>query len=149
MFGLWWIFIGLIVIGVVTLVTNAIINTVWNHKNNHRGLYPDEWEWGWGIFGGFVISALLILLPFCLLTPKCAHREVVKYSYDYEMVQEVILNGKDLENIRITETILNYNNWLSEAKADKETWRNWSKYYKEDLDSLKPIVIKRNKGEGE
>lgn len=144
MFGLWWIFIGLIVVGVIVLMINIIVNTIINRKKGWSSVYPNEWEWGWATLIICGIVSLCIFLPLCIFEPKKAHEKVIKYKYDYEMVQEVVLNGKDLENIKITETILNYNNWLSKAKADKETWGNWSVYYKEDLDSLKPIVIVRN-----
>ena len=138
MYGLWWIFIGIISCGALVLIINIIVDTV------EYGFDPVDWDWGWT---SFIVSAIVdlgIVLPLCILLPIQAHKEVIKYTYDYEMVQEVVLNGKDLENIKITETILNYNNWLSEAKADKETWDSWSVYYKEDLDSLKPIVVSRN-----
>lgn len=139
--------IGIISCGVLTLIINIVTNTIENRKNGYNGLFPDEWDWGWGILGITAAVALVIFLPLCIFLPIKAHAEVVKYKYDYEMVQEVVLNGKDLENIKITEKILEYNNWLSEAKADKETWGSWSIYYKEDLDSLKPIVILRNNNE--
>ena len=141
MFGLWWIFIGIISCGVLTLIINIITNTIENRRNGFNRLYPDEWDWGWGTLAVAAVIALGVFLPVCIFLPIKAHEEVIKYKYDYEMVQEVVLNGKDLENIKITEKILEYNNWFSEAKADKETWGNWSKYYDEDLYSLKPIVL--------
>lgn len=138
MFGLWWIFIGLICCGVLALFINIIVNTLKYYFD------PSDWDWGWGALAAAAVVALGVLLPLCIFLPIKAHEKVIKYKYDYEMVQEVVLNGKDLENITITEKILEYNNWLSEAKADKETWGNWSIYYKEDLDSLRPIVVSRN-----
>lgn len=137
MFGYWWIFIGVIIAGIVVVLICAASRADYN-KYLLAGC----------IFWFCVGIALLGFLPLCILLPKRAHKEVAKYKYDYEMVQEVILNGTDLENIKITETVLDYNNWLSEAKADKETWGNWSVYYKEDLDSLNPIVIRRNDSKG-
>lgn len=147
MFGLWWIFIGAISCGVLTFVINIITNTIGNRRNGCAGLYPDEWVCGWVTLIAATVVDLAIFLPICIFLPIEAHKKVIKYRYDYEMVQEVVLNGKDLENIKITEKILEYNNWLSEARADKETWGNWSIYYKEDLDSLKPIVVSRNNNE--
>ena len=141
MYGLWWIFIGIISCGVLVLVINIIVDTLKYYFD------PSDWDWGWGILAVATVIALVIFLPLCIFLPIKAHEEVIKYKYDYKMVQEVVLNGKDLENIKITEKILEYNDWLSEVKADKETWGNWSIYYKEDLDSLKPIVVSRNNNE--
>lgn len=141
MFGLWWIFIGLICCGVLALIVNIVADTL------KYVFDPSDWDWGWASLICTTVVDLIILLPLCIILPIKAHEKVIKYRYDYEMVQEVVLNGKDLENIKITEKILEYNNWLSEAKADKETWGNLSIYYKEDLDSLKPIVVSRNNNE--
>lgn len=144
MFGLWWIFIGLIAAGVITLGINILVELIRYGKDN---LDPDNWGVGWMTLIATGLSALIIFLPVCIFVPLGAKQEVMKYKKDYEMIQEVIKNGSEYNNIAISQTLIEYNTWLSSAKADKELWGNWSEYVYEDLNSLEYIVKLTPKGE--
>lgn len=133
MFGLWWIFIGFIATGVIALGINILVEVIKYGKDN---LDPDDWIVGWGTLIVTVSVALIVFLPACILVPFSAKQEVMKYRNNYEMIQQVIESGTEYDNIAISQTLIEYNAWLSGAKADKQMWGNWSEYVYEDLDSL-------------
>lgn len=102
-----------------------------------------ESDWiGWctAIAAGFISFVLLLCSIFCPLT---ARREANYFMAQKEYVELAVENGKNLENIAITQTIIDQNKWLANAKASKATYGCFSKYHGVDLDSLEPIVINR------
>ena len=57
------------------------------------------------------------------------------------MVEQVISSGNDLENIAISQNVVDMNVWLSEAKARKEAYGILCAYNADDLSALSPIQI--------
>lgn len=141
MFGLWWIFIGIIVLGLIFLGINILVDGI---KYGWYNLTPDSWECGWIMLSANAIIAIVIFLPICIFVPIGAKQVVKEYQMNYEMIQEVIESGSDYDNISISQTIIEYNAWLTKAKTDKEMWGTWSQYVYEDLDSLNYLLLKNN-----
>ena len=58
------------------------------------------------------------------------------------MIQQVVSNGSDLENIAISQTKIEYNEWLTNAIASLRTYGNWSSWslYEEELLALQYIM---------
>lgn len=105
--------------------------------------YDDKDTIGWAIavLAGF---ASLVLLPCSIFCPLAGEREANYFVAQKEYVELAVENGKDLENIAITHTIIEQNEWLANAKASKATYGCFSKYYNVDfLDDLEPIVVER------
>ena len=142
MYGMWWIFIGIILIGIIIFGITVIVNRI-----KYGEFDTDDWFGGLSSLVVCSIVALCIFLPLSILCPLDAKKEVLKYKKNYEMIQSVMENGTEYDNIAISQTLIEYNTWLSEAKADKEFWGNWSVYVYEDLDSLEYIVKLTPKGE--
>lgn len=91
------------------------------------------------IMGAIVLIALLMLLAKGIKTKA----EIIEFEHQKEMIEQTVENGTDLENIAITQTIIEYNQWLAEAKASKEIYGIFSFYYGTDIDNMQPITIKR------
>lgn len=87
------------------------------------------------IGGGFLL--------FSIFLPIGAKREVEYFKVQSEYVEMAVENGTDLENIAITQTVIDQNEWLAYAKAHVAAWGTWSRYYGTDLENLEPIVIER------
>ena len=99
-------------------------------------------------FIGWIISiimgmVLLVLVPLSIFIPLEAQREASYFSAQREYVELAVENGTDLENVAITHTIIEQNEWLACAKASKASYGVFSRYYNVNLDELEPIVIDR------
>lgn len=92
-----------------------------------------------------VVSFILMLLFFIfgILLPIDAKKCVVQFEYTREIVQEAYENGTELDNVAITNKIIEANEWLASAKADKKSLGIFSQYYNIDLDNIEPITINK------
>ena len=133
MYGLWWI---VIISGILTTV--GIVLLICGDEDNYLCL-------GFGIILIILMGAtFLVCLGFSIINPICAKQEYQTFEIQKEFVQEAYENGTDADNIAITQTVIEMNTWLAEAKASKQTLGNWSAYYNIDLDSLEPITLERD-----
>ena len=122
MFGLWYVTIGLLVLTLIFVIL---------------GWYEEMYIAGAIICG--VVCAFFVALSIC--APIDAKREVEYFKYQSEYVATAIENGSDLENIAITQTIIEQNEWLAKAKSGLATWGTWSMYYGSGVEELEPITI--------
>lgn len=90
-----------------------------------------------GCFFGFICLMVSITEPI-----KCK-KEIAYFQQQKTYIQYVIENGTDLENIAISQTLIEQNSWLAEAKAELGMFGAWSKYYGSGLEDLEPIVVER------
>ena len=128
--------------GIIMLIITLPIFVVSIIKLNKSEDLSDD-QLGWLITLAVLIIPLSIGVCFAIAAPITAHSEVIKYKEKCEMIQEVVLNGNEYENISITQTIIEQNSWLSEAKADKKMFGIFSMYLFEDIDSLEYIKIEK------
>lgn len=173
MYGFWYITFGCLALTVIGLIVGFVLrntaNKYWElyKKTRHEANEaPDsktyrelceqgkkydllhdkynETDWaGWiiAIFAGFAAFALTLCSILC---PLEGEREANYFVAQKEYVELAVENGKDLENIAITHTIIEQNEWLANAKASKAAYGCFSIYYNVDfLDDLEPIVIDR------
>jgi hypothetical protein len=94
----------------------------------------------------FVIGVILLIAAFILIfvaifVPMEAAREVVYWSEFAPMVENTMLNSDSLQDIGITEKIVEYNSWLAEARSSQGIYKNFSSYYGIDLSTLEYIKI--------
>ena len=133
MFGLWWFVIVIAVIIIGVFIFHIIKDMV-----ECGCLCLDDWVAAWiALTGAILVSAILV--PVSIFVPLKGKKEYIKYLQDYQMIKEVIAEGTDYENFAINQTIIEYNSWLSNARADKETYGCWSEYVYVDLDKLNYI----------
>ena len=93
------------------------------------------------------VVGLIVTLCFSIFAPLCAKQEYNQYIETYTMVEYVYDEKQDFENIKLTQTILELNTWLTNARADVKAYGNWSKYSVLDLDNLKYISLKGENNE--
>ena len=130
MFGLWYIAICLAVIALVLGILMIV--------------YRDDWDVDYYI-AGFIITCLVSVafVTLSITLPIKGKQEVEYFRHQSEYVATAVENGSDLENIAITQTIIEQNEWLANAKADLAVWGTWSIYYGTDLEELEPIVVRK------
>lgn len=173
MYGLWYITFGCLALGVIGLILGIIFNKLARYylKRYKESYYKydntplnidanklkyqcmkydrlhDKWDdkdiIGWAI-SVIAAIALVVLIPVSIFVPMEARREVNYFIVQKEYVEMAVNNGEGLENIAITQTIIEQNKWLANAKASKATYGTFSRYYAVDLDSLEPITIRKN-----
>lgn len=133
MYGLWWIVIGsaiLMIIGIILWILNN--DCVW------------EFLFGLGVCLTVIFALVIIVLVlFAIFIPITAQQQYQEYIIQKEYVQEAYENGTEYDNIAITQTIIEMNTWLAQAKASKQTYGNWSMYYNVDIENLAPISLSR------
>ena len=177
MYGLWYITFCCLALAVIGLIVGFVLrntaNKYWElYKKTHHEANeaPDlktynelfeqfkkydllhdkynETDWvGWitAIFAGVVAFVLTLC---SILYPLEGEREANYFVAQKEYVELAVENGKDLENIAITHTIIEQNEWLANAKASKAAYGCFSKYYNVDfIDDLELIVIDREVAE--
>ena len=75
----------------------------------------------------FSIFFILSLIIICAVGANPG--TILRYQNMYNMIEEAINNGNDLENIAITQTKIEFNTWLVDVKTSLERWGNWSLWY--------------------
>ena len=97
----------------------------------------------------FCVAALiscLIATPISLINSKVEYEE---FLLTKEIVQEAYENGTELDNISMTQTIIEKNEWLTKAKANKRTKGVLSVYYYIDIEGVEPIRISNGENDYE
>lgn len=89
------------------------------------------------------IFGILILVGIIVASTVCSGiSQINEWKETYQMIEQVIKNGSDLENIAISQLKIEYNSWLSEAISSLNTWGKWSSWYiwKDKLLALQYII---------
>lgn len=120
----WWIVVIILLVVTVVLI---IIN-----KGKHT-------------FLDLLISIFIILslLPISLaiILPMSGEQNIKYLKTQRTYIIETIKNSKDLYNVSVTQSIIEYNSKLASAKAEKEIFGNWGFYIGDELDSIEPILL--------
>ena len=120
----WWIVVIILLVVTVVLI---IIN-----KGKHT-------------FLDLLISIFIILslLPISLaiILPMSGEQNIKYLKTQRTYIIETIKNSKDLYNVSVTQSIIEYNSKLASAKAEKESFGNWGFYIGDELDSIEPILL--------
>ena len=86
-----------------------------------------------------VVSVILIFVA--IFVPLGAQAEAVYWQEFVPMVENTILGSDLLQDIGITEKVVEYNSWLAKARSSQEIYKNFSAYYGIDLSILEYIKI--------
>ena len=132
----WWY----VLIGVGVLFITAVVLAIvwWNSVN----VSYDASE-GMGIAAIFLGCVILVLGIVCIACSTTAKSKYYKQKERYKYVMQVVdkMNDYQYANFGITETILDYNQWLESAKAKKQAFGNWSFYCNIPVEELNYIGL--------
>ena len=125
-----WIIVAIVLL--VMMIAFLIFNAVYG-----RGVVPAVTL---GISDVFLMIAIAVNMT-------CAKRSYEKQKIRYEYVMQVIENmdNYDYANAGITQTVLEYNEWLTDAKANKTSFGRWSFYTGIPIEDLEFIGVKNSK----
>ena len=141
MYNLWWVLIGLGILTILGIVFTIICN---RKESEYHSLAC--WEIMFYISLVFTIVcgiALLCIIPLSIELPLKAKREYKEYLYNRQMIEMMYNSGGniDFKNVGLNNKIIEVNQWVSQAKASKAQYGNWSKYCVIDVDGLEYILL--------
>ena len=92
------------------------------------------------------LFVFVVCILFAITFAACGAVVIKGAEADYEqflatqdVFEQVYVAENELENIKLTETIIEMNHWLVEAKASKKTYGCLSRYYYLNVEDLEPI----------
>ena len=84
--------------------------------------------------------AVFIFLMWNICSLLCVRTELVKWEEFTNIAEKVMASStNEMERAGIVNKMLEYNEWLAEARASQKLWGNWSSYYNFDLPN--PILL--------
>ena len=92
------------------------------------------------------LFVFVVCILFAITFAACGAVVIKGAEADYEqflatqdVFEQVYVAENELENIKLTETIIEMNQWLVKAKASKKTYGCFSRYYYLNVEDLEPI----------
>lgn len=77
---------------------------------------------------------VFILLVWNIVNPLYVRTELVEWEEFTNIAEEVMTSStNEMEQAGIVNKMLEYNEWLADARASQKLWGNWSSYYNFDL----------------
>ena len=78
--------------------------------------------------------AVFVFLMWSICDPLCVRTEIAEWEEFAVIAEEVLASStNEIERAGIVNKMLEYNEWLAEARASQKLWGNWSSYYNFDL----------------
>ena len=112
--------------------------------NKKKDFWYKQWSNTDALRGSIFTIICIILVVFLLITivaPLVARDEAVYWEEFAPMAQNIINNADSAQSIAIAGDIIEYNKWLTKAKASQKTYGSWSSYYFIDLSNLQYITV--------
>lgn len=129
MYGIWYVAIAF-GLGIIAMVIVAIFYTKTYDEQAICGLVIAL------LIVGFVMSVCI-----AISNPKEAEAETTQFIETKNLIESENVSDDEKNNILVILMAKEANDWLAQAKADKEKLGFMSKYYNIDLDSLDYIKI--------
>jgi hypothetical protein len=83
---------------------------------------------------GILCVAVFVFLLMSIINPLCVRAELVEWEEFTAIAEEVMTSStNEIERAGIINKMLEYNEWLADARASQKLWGIWSSYYNFDL----------------
>ena len=135
MYGIYIIAIALAGIGVFF---GTIALTWWALAKRSETITDDGAKAVLSLCGIFILFAITFGAGGFAVV-KDAEKDYEQFLATQDVFEQVYVAENELENIKLTETILEMNGWLVNAKANKKTYGWFSRYYYLNVEDLEPI----------
>jgi hypothetical protein len=87
-----------------------------------------------GVVFAILCIAVFVFLMWNIVVPLCVRTELAEWEEFITIAEEVMTSStNEIERAGIVNKMLEYNEWLAEARASQKLWGNWSSYYNFDL----------------
>ena len=78
--------------------------------------------------------AVIIFLLVGIISPLYVRTELAEWEEFTAIAEEIMASStNEIERAGIVNKMLEYNEWLADARASQKLWGNWSSYYNFDL----------------
>ena len=78
--------------------------------------------------------AVFIFLMWNIVDPLCVRIELAEWEEFTTIAEEIMTSStNEIERAGVVNKMLEYNEWLADARASQKLWGNWSSYYNFDL----------------
>lgn len=88
----------------------------------------------------FIVGLIVLIVTgvSALIVEVGVKSDILLWIEKKDMMSQVVEAGGDLDNISITQTKIEFNNWLVSARVELERWGTWSTWWphKEIIESL-------------
>ena len=126
---LWIVVFG--VLTVLAIVAIVVAHVCWDRD------FAD-----WLMPVGICSLVLVGLTVFCLCTVRiCEKNNCRTFNETKVMVVEVAKDAEALENMGLTNSVIEYNMWLAKAKANAKAYGAWSLYYGLGVEDMEYISL--------
>jgi hypothetical protein len=110
--------------------------TLQKHYKKSRFWYKvwSDYELLREIIFGILCVAVFVFLLMSIVNPLCVRIELAEWEEFTTIAEEVMTSStNEMERVGIANKMLEYNEWLADARASQRLWGNWSSYYNFDL----------------
>lgn len=87
-----------------------------------------------------ICIAVFVFLMWNIINPLCVRTELAEWEEFATIAEEIMASStNEMERVGIINKVLEYNEWLADARASQKLWGNWSSYY--NLDLPEPLLL--------
>ena len=87
-----------------------------------------------GVIFAVLCIVVFVFLLVCIINPLFVRTELAEWEEFITIAEEVMTSStNDIERAGVVNKMLEYNEWLANARASQKLWGNWSSYYNFDL----------------
>ena len=105
----------------------------WDRADEHRTIFA--------AIAGIIGFVLVIFILISIINPLCVRAELANWEEFAAIAEETLASTtNDIQEAGVVNKILEYNEWLAEARASQRLYGNWSAYYGYELPE--PILLK-------
>lgn len=88
----------------------------------------------------FIVGLVLfVFLLITIISPIVVRTELFEWEEFAVIAEETLESASETEKYAIASKILEYNEWIADARASQRIWGNWSAYYNVELPE--PILL--------
>lgn len=105
----------------------------WNKADDNRPTFA--------AIAGIIGFVLVIFFLLSIINPLCVCAELIAWEEFAVIAEETLASTtNDIQEAGVVNKILEYNEWLAEARASQRLYGNWSSYWNTELPE--PILLK-------
>jgi hypothetical protein len=113
-------------------------------KNYKRAKFwdkADDYSSTFAVIAGIIGFILVVFFLLSIINPLCVRAELTAWEEFAAIAEETLASTtNDLQEAGVVNKILEYNEWLAEARASQRLYGNWSSYWNTELPE--PILLK-------
>jgi hypothetical protein len=110
--------------------------TLQKHYKKSRFWYKawSDYDMLRSVIFAILFIAVFIFLMINILNPLLVRTELTQWEEFTIIAEEVMTSStNEIERAGVVNKMLEYNEWLADARASQKLWGNWSSYYNFDL----------------